>query len=44
MGINKSNRSGIASQVDVLREKILDAVLLLPTPTETLVHRGKDWI
>lgn len=24
MGINKSNRSGIASQVDVLREKILD--------------------
>lgn len=42
MGINKSNRSGIASQVDVLREKILDAVLLLPTPTETLVHRGKE--
>ncbi len=44
MGINKSNRSGIASQVDVLREKILDAVLLLPTPTETLVHRGKDML
>lgn len=44
MGINKSNRSGIASQVDVLREKILDAVLLLPTPTETLVHRGKEML
>lgn len=44
MGINKSNRSGIASQVDVLREKILDSVLLLPTPTETLVHRGKEML
>ncbi|HDT6605018.1 TPA: hypothetical protein QFT17_005013 [Citrobacter freundii] len=44
MGINKSNRSCIASQVDVLREKILDAVLLLPTPTETLVHRGKEML
>ncbi|HHX3707745.1 TPA: hypothetical protein ACU9XO_000299 [Citrobacter freundii] len=44
MGINKSNRSGIASQVDELREKILDAVLLLPTPTETLVHRGKEML
>lgn len=44
MGNNKSNRSGIASQVDALREKILDAVLLLPTPAETLVHRGKEML
>lgn len=44
MGINKSNRSGIASQVDVVREKILDAMLLLPTPAETLVHRGKEML
>ncbi|KAF1370866.1 hypothetical protein [Yokenella regensburgei] len=42
MGINKSNRSGITSQVDALRENLLDAVLLLPTPAETLVHRGKE--
>ncbi|HII3073685.1 TPA: hypothetical protein ACY3G4_001904 [Citrobacter freundii] len=42
MGINKSNRSGITSQVDALRENLLDAVLLLSTPAETLVHRGKE--